>query len=896
MARIPEADPLRTPEQPRRAKPITMEAEPSPYTHFVCQLPAISPPRSNHSDGFGAFQPLSSPGPAGFGFGRGPSSHCDDSLSCAGESTTRIDLYGTGMTPAKSAPGDKSSWLASHHSLYQSPRPQLFLESPSKHASPGPQRQRTSPSRRPAPPLASRHGDSSAPAGPRLASPPPRRSFFAALFDNASRASPLRRESTASTGAPTLFGATPPAARRELSFAGMQRPGGDGAAAAPGSHEPREGGLRAAPGGPPSPARQDASLPSQASVKREGGGEEDEEGDGHRTPRHPAAAPPARPISPGLERLMPGPEPGSRSASDVEGAGPGPEATPAFTPRRAAPAFPPPRAASSDEDEREEAAALVHMALPQSPACVSLARGGRGTAGPALLPITQLRREGSGAEAAAAASLSRHLSAPAPPTERQSRLLDSPAVRAASQAAILEAMGGVRGPGAGRRRGDEGEGMPLGASAPLPCLRSAGRAQRAAAAGVSAVSRAAARAAGIAAAPRRVQAASGRSQGDRCSPDGTADGASEGMGEALSSLFPFPTGARKCNCKKSKCLKLYCDCFAGNGFCGPACTCVSCANREDNRGAVQQQREAILIRNPNAFDQKIAAVDVESGVQHRRGCNCKKSGCIKKYCECFQAGIACGEHCKCEGCKNCVDNPLRAAAGSQKRGRTSGPARQGAESEPGLSGATLDSGSGVDEGLGQAARPGSTGAAPAAAAAGAAPGQQQQQQQHMVMMPMHMLTGDSSRGPGALGQMGLVPMLWPQGTPAPQFFALQQAHQASYAAVMAAQRAQQAALQQRLLDGLAGPQAAPAAAAPGADRACAAGPLAALDTPVAGMLGAGLLGPSPSPGVAMGLPPDFEFGLGGTPRRDGSVAALAADTHLLLDTPLGPEGLLPAPL
>lgn len=29
------------------------------------------------------------------------------------------DLYGTGMTPAKSAPGDKSSWLASHHSLYQ---------------------------------------------------------------------------------------------------------------------------------------------------------------------------------------------------------------------------------------------------------------------------------------------------------------------------------------------------------------------------------------------------------------------------------------------------------------------------------------------------------------------------------------------------------------------------------------------------------------------------------------------------------------------------------------------------------------------------------------------------------------------------------------------------------
>ncbi|XLU77807.1 hypothetical protein S245_001228, partial [Arachis hypogaea] len=38
--------------------------------------------------------------------------------------------------------------------------------------------------------------------------------------------------------------------------------------------------------------------------------------------------------------------------------------------------------------------------------------------------------------------------------------------------------------------------------------------------------------------------------------------------------------------------------------------------------------------------------------RHKRGCNCKQSVCLKKYCECFQAGVGCSLSCRCEGCKN----------------------------------------------------------------------------------------------------------------------------------------------------------------------------------------------------------------------------------------------------
>ena len=59
-----------------------------------------------------------------------------------------------------------------------------------------------------------------------------------------------------------------------------------------------------------------------------------------------------------------------------------------------------------------------------------------------------------------------------------------------------------------------------------------------------------------------------------------------------------------CNCKKSKCLKLYCDCFAQGRVCGPECNCVGCCNLDDNEER-QAAVDNIMERNPSAFKPKI---------------------------------------------------------------------------------------------------------------------------------------------------------------------------------------------------------------------------------------------------------------------------------------------------
>ncbi|KAK8695275.1 hypothetical protein V6N13_000441 [Hibiscus sabdariffa] len=125
-------------------------------------------------------------------------------------------------------------------------------------------------------------------------------------------------------------------------------------------------------------------------------------------------------------------------------------------------------------------------------------------------------------------------------------------------------------------------------------------------------------------------------------------------------------GCKRCNCKKTKCLKLYCDCFAAGIYCAEPCSCQGCFNRPEYEDKVLETRKQIELRNPLAFAPKIVQPFTEfplsiredgirktpSSARHKRGCNCKRSMCLKKYCECYQVNVGCSIGCRCEGCKN----------------------------------------------------------------------------------------------------------------------------------------------------------------------------------------------------------------------------------------------------
>lgn len=105
-----------------------------------------------------------------------------------------------------------------------------------------------------------------------------------------------------------------------------------------------------------------------------------------------------------------------------------------------------------------------------------------------------------------------------------------------------------------------------------------------------------------------------------------------------------------CTCSRSQCLRLHCKCFRELKYCSWQCGCNGCCNTpsfDTERMFVINSTKKI---NPNAFTSKIVQMESQQTV-NSEGCRCK-TGCKKKYCDCFRNGAGCSPICKCFDCKN----------------------------------------------------------------------------------------------------------------------------------------------------------------------------------------------------------------------------------------------------
>ncbi|KAA0196876.1 Protein lin-54, partial [Fasciolopsis buskii] len=135
--------------------------------------------------------------------------------------------------------------------------------------------------------------------------------------------------------------------------------------------------------------------------------------------------------------------------------------------------------------------------------------------------------------------------------------------------------------------------------------------------------------------------------------------------ENTSSVLSNGIMVRRCTCSRTGCLKLYCDCFAAGQRCSDCC-CFGCRNNSEHEELRQKAIDRIMTRKPDAFLSKIEYSSANESV-HTRGCNCKRSSCVKNYCECYEARIRCTSRCRCQSCYNTESWVAQTPPGNQSK-------------------------------------------------------------------------------------------------------------------------------------------------------------------------------------------------------------------------------------
>ena len=109
---------------------------------------------------------------------------------------------------------------------------------------------------------------------------------------------------------------------------------------------------------------------------------------------------------------------------------------------------------------------------------------------------------------------------------------------------------------------------------------------------------------------------------------------------SMNNINSINNTTNKCTCSKTGCKKKYCACFSRGKYCD-GCECKNCENvpNPNTPTTPTQNFQKIEDSNENPKSQKVI-------------CNCTKSNCMKKYCECFKQGFNCNSLCRCWDCKN----------------------------------------------------------------------------------------------------------------------------------------------------------------------------------------------------------------------------------------------------